>query len=497
MNERTRLGIATLIASLVLGVIGDMLLRETPWGINLFAWVACVSVAMAVVAYRQGSRLTASGRWLFLPVIFFAAAFAWRDSTTLKVLDALALVATLSVAVTRAQAVRLQLAGITQYTTGLLITAFNATFGPLILALRDIEWKEVPHEGPSRHALAVGRGFAIASPLLFVFGSLFAAADAIFEGIVKNIFYLHIQTLVLHAFIIVLCAWVACGSLRAVLFKREFPFTNAERPKLLSLGIVEIGIALGLLNVLFFAFVVVQLRYFFGGAAMIEATTKLTYAEYARRGFFELVTVAALVLPLLLAAHWLLRKQKPADERIFRTLAGAQVVMLFVIMASAVQRMRLYQSEYGLTQLRLYTTAFMVWLALIFVWFAATVLRGERERFAFGALTTGLLMIAFLHALNPDALIVRTNVARTYQGKSFDAYYATSLSADGVPALIESLPALAEKERCIVSARVLEAWTPLEHSDWRAWSWARSQAWREIQANGTTLWQTACWPKGK
>ena len=59
-------------------------------------------------------------------------------------------------------------------------------------------------------------------------------------------------------------------------------------------------------------------------------------------------------------------------------------------MGSGLHRMRLYQGAYGLTELRLYTMAFMLWLGVVFGWFAWTVLRGHRERFAWGALTTAL-----------------------------------------------------------------------------------------------------------
>ena len=160
-------------------------------------------------------------------------------------------------------------------------------------------------------------------------------------------------------------------------------------------------------------------------------------------------------MPLLLGAHWLLNKEDARAQRIFRLLAGTQVLLLFVVMASAVQRMRLYQNEYGLTELRLYTTAFMGWLAVVFLWFAATVLRGYRERFAFGALVAGFLLLAALHVLNPDALIVRTNVALAQAGRRFDASYAASLSADAVPALVAGLAKLSPAERSKAAACIL------------------------------------------
>jgi hypothetical protein len=266
----------------------------------------------------------------------------------------------------------------------------------------------------------------------------------------------------------------------------------SELSSKLKMGVVEIGVVLGLVNLLFLSFVVVQVKYFFGGAALVQASTGLTYAEYARRGFFELVTVAALVLPLLLAAHWLLRKDNPLHERIFRALASIQLVLLFVIMASAVGRMRLYQDEYGLTELRIYTTAFMGWLALVFIWFALTVLRGARERFMCGALVAGFLMVGALHLVNPDALIVRVNMGQAQSGRSFDAAYVASLSADSVPALFEALPAMNHYQQCVVKTSLLRRSGEFASPDWRSWNRSRAVARRLIEENTGELHEVAC-----
>ena len=50
--------------------------------------------------------------------------------------------------------------------------------------------------------------------------------------------------------------------------------------------------ALGPIAILFLAFLVVQPRYLFGGRAVVMGTADLSFAEYARHGFFELVTVS-------------------------------------------------------------------------------------------------------------------------------------------------------------------------------------------------------------
>jgi hypothetical protein len=203
--------------------------------------------------------------------------------------------------------------------------------------------------------------------------------------------------------------------------------------------------------------------------------TDLTYAEYARRGFFELVTVSALVLPLLLLTDWLLRRVRPPEEWVFRALAGLLLLLLLMVMASALQRMRLYQREYGLTELRLYTTAFMLWLGIVFLWLTATVLRGRPERFTFGALVAGLLAVAVLHLLNPDALIARVNTARAGEGKPVDTRYLARLSADAVPVLVEALPALPETERCDLTRTLRLRWSDAA-DDWPSWSLSRVRA---------------------
>jgi len=153
--------------------------------------------------------------------------------------------------------------------------------------------------------------------------------------------------------------------------------------------------------------------------------------------------------------------------------------------------MRLYQAEYGLSEQRLYPTAFMVWLAVVFIWFCLTVLRGHRERFAFGAMLAGFLLVAALHALAPDALIARTNLARARAGHIFDAPYAAKLSADAVPELVAGLPALNPQDRCTLAAGLLDRWSPPENPDWRSWSISRSQAWQAVRVNAPIL-RAAC-----
>jgi len=486
MTVSTRLGLALLPAALAIGMLGDWLLRGTPWGVNVFLWVLAGLAGLFVLARRLGVAALGEGAWLALPALALAAGLAWRDSATLRTLDICGLLACLALGAARTRAGRVRLAGILDYIVDGLHIAFQAAFGVFPLVFRDVEWGTIPRTGWLPRALSVVRGLVLVLPLLLLFGGLLMAADAVYSRLISTALHFDVGMLLGHLFLTLLLAWLAAGFGRALLLATSPALPNEKRAGLASLGLVETTTIFSLLNLLFLSFVVVQIRYFFGGAATVQATAGLTYAQYARSGFFELVWVAALVLPLLLGLHWLQRPGDARAQRLFSWQAGVQVALLFVIMASALARMHLYEGEYGLTELRLYTTAFMGWLALVFLWFALTVGRGRRERFAFGAAVCAFALVAALHVVNPDDQIVRANLARAANGRAFDADYAASLSADAVPALTDALPALPVTVQGTLAARLLPLWS---HSpdDWRSWSLGRAQAFRAVQSRRADL----------
>ena len=77
---------------------------------------------------------------------------------------------------------------------------------------------------------------------------------------------------------------------------------------------------------MFLAFIVVQLRYFFGGAAQVEVVPGLTYADYARRGFFELVPLGVRDYLIIagLACLWALLQRMIWRGCVFERLVGME-----------------------------------------------------------------------------------------------------------------------------------------------------------------------------
>jgi hypothetical protein len=479
MNLPTQLGLGILGLAALLGVVGDALLRATPWGVNLPLWMGVAAAAgWALLPSRPHGHSAVTG-WPLLPVMFFAVCFAWRASPFLQFWNTVAILGALSLFALHMHGVRLRAARITEYALGLAASGVNAAIGVLMLTPNDVRWHEMSRHG--RHAGAAAVGVGLAVPLLLVFGALLMSADPGFERIVRSLVDWDFSTIASHVVLAGVIAWTSAGYLRTLASGTDHVLgvgstMLARAPRKPALGILELGIPLGALGVTFSVFVVLQARYLFGGEAMILETAGLTYAEYARGGFFELVTAATLLLPVLLGAEWLLDQTKPRSVRRFRALSATLLVLIGLIMLSAVQRMRLYMDAYGLTQDRFYAMAFMIWIGVVLALFGATVLRGMRDRFAFGAVTTGFATLAILNIMNPDAVIVRANLARAEAGAELDLEYAARLNADAIPELVARAPALLADDQCEVFWNAIGRWTPREAADWRSWNLGRSRA---------------------
>lgn len=474
MSEHPRTGFWLLGAALALGVLGDLLFWPGADGVNVALWLAAgAALAWGVV---KGLRLTAPRERLLLaaPALLFALLIALRDSPTLRLLDFLAIGVALSLPMWRPAAGAPWRAMPAEAAAGLVACAREATGGAAKLVAVDVPWSLLRGSGWGRRGVAVGRGLLVAAGPLVVFGGLFMAADAGFEASVNGLMEFDPFVAFFHAYLAGACAWLAGGLLRGALADRSaVPAVGpAEPPERWRIGAVELVVALGLIDLLFAAFVSHQLPWLFGGMAIVRDTADLTMADYARRGFFELGLVAGLALPLLFGLRWLMGPEVGRlQERVYGALAGTMLGLLLVIIASAAHRMAIYQATFGLTELRVYVLAFEAWMAGLLAWFGATVLRGKPERFAAGAVAWGFAGVTALHVPNVEAEIVRTNVGFEASNRVLDVGYLTTLSADAVPALVEALPRLNVEERRMVNERLV-AEAEREH-DWRAFNLSR------------------------
>lgn len=471
-----------LTASLAAGIAGDQLLRATPWGVNFSLWTAAVVGILVFVAQRLGDPLPKGSHAVAAGTLLTGAMLAIRDAADLSFWNAAATLAGVGLMAARTRTGTLLRSGIGESIGNLLLQGVYCSFGPLVLGFSVLQARRRGAAAvvPARW-LGILRGTAVAVPALLLFGGLLTAADAGFEYFVEEVLHIDLATVLSHLLLTAVLAWLAAGFLHLRFNARETVFTTLPPVKGPNAGPTEMKILLGSLDVLFAAFVAFQVPYFFGGQSAVLGNPDLTYAEYARRGFFELITVAAVALPLLLGAEWTLRKDDPRALRLFRILAGVMLCLLLVMLVSAAHRLHLYTSVYGLTPARVHAAAVLVWLAFTLPWFGATVLRGRRERFFFGSAAAACGFLLLLNAFDPDALVARVNVTRFASAGTFDAQQAARLGAEAVPVLLESLHVLPPADRDIVARALLSRYgTEAGLRGWRSWNLALGRAERMV-----------------
>jgi hypothetical protein len=462
--------------------------------------------ATVMVLTRQAGRPLAgeSRAWLALAVLL-AAGVAWRDADLLLAFDVLGMLTALVLLAMSIGAVpvpRLALARVRDLIGAAFGTGFDVASGVVPLVLRDAQFGGARRPQKDGSVTRIARAALIAAPILLVFTLLLTHADPVF-GSFFRFPDIKLDVVLSHIVIPGFFAWVVAGWLRHSLFAPPGAATASDSAFPFALGTTDIAVACGALNVLFAAFVVVQIGWLFGGEALVLETTGLTYAAYARRGFFELMWVAGLLLPVLLGAQALIPASDSRTHRLFRQLAVPLVVLLGAILASAGARMRLYVQYYGISTDRLYASAVMIWLAIVFVWLALTVLRARPRTFAAGLIVSGFGVLVTLNVINPDAMVARANLARSDAVRAgaagTDLPYVATLGGDAVPALVSALTAretAADSASCNTARIVLARWTGERpgkiDGNWMQWNSARSRAVRAVRDHESDLRRLAC-----
>ncbi|MFJ7967418.1 DUF4153 domain-containing protein [Streptomyces sp. NPDC096324] len=324
--------------------------------------------------------------------------------------------------------------------------------------------------GGARRGVGVGlRAFVVSAVLLLVFGALFAGADAAFADLLSDLVPDTSVTggpvrvvLLLSGLVVAL----AVAHTAAAPVRLDRVVVRPGRPR----NRVEWALPLIVLTVLFAAFNAVQLVVLFGGYDAVLEKTDLSYAEYARQGFWQLLFVTLLTLLVVVFALRWAPRDGAGDRKLVRGVLGTLCALALVVVASAVRRMDMYVEAYGLTRLRISVLAGELWLGLVIVLIMAAGVWGARWLPRAVAASAAVGVLAF-GLMSPDSLIAESNVQRYEDTGKFDILYARDLSADAVPALDK----LKEPTRSCVLRAIADDLGE-DDTPWYATSWGEARA---------------------
>ncbi|NIL77198.1 MULTISPECIES: DUF4153 domain-containing protein [Nocardiaceae] len=397
--------------------------RPTAWGV---AGAAAVLALVSVAAFRTSEWLVTLSLWL---AVIVAGAVACRGRTWI----------------------------------GLALGALV----PLFVPARLYRWCSRGARDVRAGELRAGRVVAVLATtavLVVVFVTLFAGADPVFARAVDAVTPRWRSDVVVAR--TVLFALVTLAALTAAYVVGHPPrFDVFARKPRSRVRLWEWAIPLGALVAVFCVFVAVQAATLFGGQEHVLVTDGLTNAEYARQGFWQLLTVTGLTLVVLAVTVRKASRETRRDRVVLRALLGALCLLSLVVVASALHRMSLYEEQYGYTTLRLFVTAVELLLGGVFV---LVLIAGVSMSGRWLPRAVGVAVVATvlgLALLNPDAYVARHNVDRFVETGEIDTRYLAELSADATGEL-DRLP---EPYRSCVLPRV-------EPRRWNEWNVADSRA---------------------
>jgi len=281
-------------------------------------------------------------------------------------------------------------------------------------------------------------GLAVSLPIAAILMGLFMSADAVFSDAMNTVYdFIGLDfTNIFRDIVLGLILGLLLGAILLGLKyseEKQKPATKVGN----NIESTIIGTFLTIINIFIIAFVTFQFVYLFGGTVNITASG-MNYADYARRGFFELSTASGIIFAIALFVLIMTKKKSEKLPLWIQLTTVCLCVCNGVLLISAVKRMLLYVDVYGLSVKRVLTLWFMGIIGLCLLWMVIKCFVSKVDVMKCIGLTV-IVGTCVLSLTNTERIIARYNVDRYLSSpaeNSIDVYYLGQLSYTAVPEIV-------------------------------------------------------------
>ncbi len=170
------------------------------------------------------------------------------------------------------------------------------------------------------------------------------------------------------------------------------------------------------LCILYFLYLISQISYFISFIADNLLPEGFTIVDYARSGFFELCVVAVINLIIIFLLIILTKQQQGETENGVRIITIIMSVFTIIMICTALYKMFTYINEYGYTAMRINTSAFMIFLLIVFGLIIAKQIHNKINLFPTVIALLMIFMCGYTLA-DTDGFIARENIRRYQLGE--------------------------------------------------------------------------------
>ncbi len=267
----------------------------------------------------------------------------------------------------------------------------------------------------------------ITVPVLLLLLALLSSADMVFNAGISNLIKKAMNAVRFNT------VWkIALGVLAGFYLFGLVYHSYKEKNRTVSSKPAKQGDLL-VLSILLFAviavytiFTVVQFRYLFAEKTLPYG---LTYTQYARKGFFELLFLSGVNIFIILLTVHLTKEKTGSSAKLIKGLCMYLCAMTVVLLASSFYRMWLYSADDGLTRLRFLVFGFLIFEGIgLFVTFYYII----KPKFPITAVYVGIGFVYYLilNLVPMDYFIAKNQIDMYLEGKRTGIEYVLTLSAD-------------------------------------------------------------------
>jgi len=336
------------------------------------------------------------------------------------------------------------------------VILFISWFGDTFKYLKNFSFRGIKNPKVRSYIARSFKGIIVAIPFLFIIIILLSSADQMFSKLLSDFFQNSfgswfkdfdstVSTLAklfiggcisVYSMVYLFSLWNKESVLHTFLRKNGDRNINEAKK---NWDVVVTAVFMGLLNLVFILFVIVQVKYMFGGEAnVIGSGANFSYAEYARRGFTELLIVSALVYAIVLVMNLKVYAANLFQKLVFRGNFTIMVFCALVINYSSFSRLLLYESVYGFTNLRVMVDfAIVIITALYLCLLISSLLKSPWKFINASTAIIGVLAYCAFVSVPTDSIVAKLNYNRYKENGKIDISYLTTLSDEAIPVLVE------------------------------------------------------------
>ncbi len=277
-------------------------------------------------------------------------------------------------------------------------------------------------------------GLVCALPVLCVVVPLLIMSDYAFKGMMSDIFT-DSGEMIIKAFLGLFLSGFVVSYGFSLKSKR---FTKMSKKEFVGIENVYIISFLSAIAVAYLMYLFSQLAYFFSAFSGFLPDGVITYAQYARKGFFEMCVIAIINLGLVFLALLISKKKNGKVCHGIKALTTFIALFTLMIISTAISKMVIYIDAYGMTEKRVTTSAFMLFLAVVFV---AVILRIyiRKINIVKTALLVGGVIVLLLGTFNVNNICASYNYESYKSGKldTIDVNALYELGDEGIPYIVK------------------------------------------------------------